>query len=197
MILPIYIIGANILRQKGQNIPLQKTPELTELITNMFETMQIADGVGLAAQQIGKNLNLFAIDLTGLSDEDPTLKNFKKIFINTKIIKYSENIVKMNEGCLSIPGLREDILRPQEVQIQYYDENLTLHNENLTGFPARVLQHEYDHTCGIMFPDRVPKVKKVLLKNKLKAIAAGKFKAEYRTILGNKNNRNQTLLKNI
>lgn len=195
---PIQIIGTEILRQSGNEVALEKTPEMDKLISDMFETMKTSDGVGLAAQQIGKNLQLFLVDLSNLDEEEhPELKNFKKVFINTKIIEVSEKTVKMNEGCLSIPGLREDVVRPESIKLQYYDENMKPHQETFDSFPARVILHEFDHTKGILFTDRIPKVKKVLLKNKLKALANGKFSADYKTELGNKKTREQFLQKNI
>jgi len=197
MVYPIYVIGNDVLRKEGNEIPLEKNEELDKLIENMFETMHASDGVGLAAPQVGKQLKLFVIDLTALADEVPELIDFKKTFINAKIVEYSGDIIKMDEGCLSIPGLREDVYRHDTVQIQYYDENLEYHDEVLTGFAARVLQHEYDHTYGVLFTDRVPKVKKVLLRNRLKSMAGGKFNADYRTVLGDKNRRDQLLIRNV
>ncbi len=197
MIYQIQIIGTDVLREEGKELPLKKTPELDELISNMFLTMEASEGVGLAAPQIGKALKLFLIDLSPLAEDEPELADFKKVFINAKIVEYSGNLIKMNEGCLSLPGLREDVMRHDTVHIEYYDENFKFHDEVLTGFPARVLQHEYDHTYGILFTDRVAKVKRVLLRNKLKALSAGKFKASYRTVLGDKKRREQLLLRNV
>lgn len=197
MIHPIYVIGTDVLRKEGKNLEIKKTEELDKLVSDMFETMKVSEGVGLAAPQIGKSLKLFVIDLSSLADEKPELKDYKKVFINAKILDYSGDMVKMNEGCLSLPGLREDILRHDKVHIQYYDENLNFHDELLTGFPARVMQHEYDHTYGVLFTDRVPKVKKVLIKNKLKSLSAGKFKADYKTVLGKKKTREQLLIRNV
>ncbi len=197
MIHPIYVIGTDVLRKEGKNLEIKKTEELDKLVSDMFETMKVSEGVGLAAPQIGKSLKLFVIDLSSLADEKPELKDYKKVFINAKILDYSGDMVKMNEGCLSLPGLREDIVRHDKVHIQYYDENLNFHDELLTGFPARVMQHEYDHTYGVLFTDRVPKVKKVLIKNKLKSLSAGKFKADYKTVLGKKKTREQLLIRNV
>ncbi|MBN2662787.1 MAG: peptide deformylase [Bacteroidales bacterium] len=197
MVFPIYVIGTDVLREDGEVLPLQKTQELEELISNMFETMDASEGVGLAAPQIGKALKLFVIDLSPLAEDEPELADFKKVFINAKIVEYSGDQVRMNEGCLSIPGLREDVMRHDTVHIQYYDENFEYHDEVLTGYAARVLQHEYDHTYGIIFTDRVAKVKRVLLRNRLKAMAAGKFNAAYRTVLGDKNRREQLLFRNV
>lgn len=197
MVFPIYVIGTDVLREDGEILPIEKTKELDDLISNMFETMEASEGVGLAAPQIGKALKLFVIDLSPLAEDEPELADFKKVFINAKIVEYSGDQVRMNEGCLSIPGLREDVMRHDTVHIQYYDENFEFHDEVLTGFPARVLQHEYDHTYGIIFTDRVAKVKRVLLRNRLKAMSAGKFNASFRTVLGDKNRREQLLFRNV
>jgi len=194
---PIYVIGADVLRQEGKEIPIEKTPEMDQLIRDMFETMKFSEGVGLAAQQIGKDLKLFVIDATSLADEEPSLADFKRTFINAKIVERKGDLVKMNEGCLSLPGFREDVWRDEALRIQYYDENFEYHDEELSGFPARIIQHEYDHTYGILFTDRLPKVKKTLVRNKLKALAAGKYKADYKTIIGDKKRRDLLLVRNV
>ncbi len=197
MIFPIYVIGTDVLRREGKDLPIEKTPEIEELIANMYATMDASEGVGLAAQQIGKDLKLFVMDATPLADEDPSLANFKKVFINAKIVERFGNQIKMNEGCLSLPGFREDVWRDDKIKIQYYDENFVFHEEEMNGFPARIIQHEYDHTYGILFTDRLPKVKKTLIRNKLKGLAAGKFKADYRTVLGDKKRRELLLIRNV
>ena len=197
MIYSIQIIGTNVLRQEGTDIAVEKKGELDKLILDMFATMKASEGVGLAAPQIGKSLKLFVVDLSPLADDEPSLKDFRKVFINAKIVEYSGKLVSMNEGCLSLPNLREDVMRHDTVHIQYYDENFEYHDEILTGFPARVLQHEYDHTYGILFTDRLAKVKKVLIRNKLKTLANGRFSATYKTVLGDKKNREQLLLRNV
>ncbi len=197
MIYPIYVIGTEVLRKEGKELPIEKTPELEKLISDMFATMEASDGIGLAAPQIGKQLKLFVIDLRELADEVPDLKDFRKVFINAKITKYEGKKIGMNEGCLSLPGLREDVERHDKIHIEYYDENLNFHQEILEGFPARVLQHEYDHTYGVIFTDRIPKIKKVLIKNKLKALSNGKFRASYKTVLGDKKTRERLIMRNV
>jgi len=197
MIYPIYVIGTDVLREEGKELPLEKTPELEKLLADMRKTMEASEGVGLAAHQIGKALKLFVVDLSPLAEDEPELASFQKVFINAKIVEYSGSTIRMNEGCLSIPGLHEDVMRHDTINIQYYDENMEYHDEVLTGFPARVLQHEYDHTYGVLFTDRVAKVKRVLLRNKLKSMSAGKFKADYRTVLGDKKRREQLLIRNV
>jgi peptide deformylase len=197
MIYPIYVIGHEVLRKEGKEINIEENTELKQLIENMFLTMEHSDGVGLAAPQIGKSLKLFVVDASPLADEQPELANYKHAFINAKITQTSGDSIKMNEGCLSIPGLREDVWRHDEIQIQYYDENLQFHDEKITGFLARIIQHEYDHTLGILFTDRISNAKKILIKNKLKALSNGKFKASYKTVLGDKKNRELYLIRNI
>lgn len=198
MIYPIYVIGHEVLRKEGEDLPIQKTEELDKLIEDMFETMKASDGIGLAAPQIGKSLKLFVIDASPLADdEQPELADFKRVFINAKIVEYSGQKIKFNEGCLSLPNLREDIIRHDVLRIQYYDQNFVFHDEILSAMPARIIQHEYDHTYGILFTDRLPKIKQTVMQNKLKAIADGHFNVDYKTILGNKKTRLQFLVRNI
>ncbi len=184
--LPIYIIGTKVLRQVGQDVP-QDYPGLQQFIDLMFESMYQSDGVGLAAPQVGKSLKLFVVDATPYADDFPEARGFKRVFINAKIIEYSGKDVTINEGCLSIPGVREDVVRKDTIKIQYYDRNFEFHEEIITGLPARVVQHEYDHTYGILFTDRLSQLKRTMLRNKLRAIARGKFKVNYKYVLGDKN----------
>ena len=197
MIYPIYVIGNDVLRQEGEDLPIEKSDELDKLINDMFETMKASEGVGLAAQQIGKAIKLFVVDATPLADEEPELADYKHAFINAKIIDRSGDLIKMNEGCLSIPGFREDVWRHSKIHIQYYDENLEYHDEEIEGYLARIIQHEYDHNYGILFTDRIAKVKKTLVKKRLLSMANGKFKADYKTVLGDKNRRNQLIFRNV
>ncbi len=184
--MPIYIIGHKILRQVGQEID-KDYPQLQELIERMFDTMYESDGVGLAAQQVGLAIKLFVIDATPYADDFPEADGFKKVFINAKIVEYLGEETVLNEGCLSIPGIREDVVRKDKVHIQYYDENFEFHDEIIEGLPARVLQHEYDHTYGILFTDRLSQLRRTMLRNRLRAVARGKFKASYPVRLGEKN----------
>jgi peptide deformylase len=196
MIYPIFVLGTEVLRAEAKDLPLKKNPEFEQLISDMFETMHASEGIGLAAPQIGKSINLFVIDASALAEDEPSLKDFKKVFINAQILEYSGEEKVLNEGCLSLPGLREDVVRQDTIRIKYYDENFELHEEIFTGFPARIIQHEYDHTQGVVFTDRIAKVKKVLIRNKLKAMSAGRFDASYRTITGEKNKRETLLVRN-
>lgn len=179
MKLPIIAYGDSVLRKKG--IELSKDyPELNILIENMFETMYAAHGVGLAAPQIGLSIRLFVIDAASFADEDPVLKNFKKVFINAQIHDESGNKWAFNEGCLSIPDIREDIDRHENLSISYFDENWELHEETYTGLAARIIQHEYDHIEGKLFVDKLSPLRKAMLKNKLTSISKGLVKVEYK-----------------
>lgn len=186
MKLPIIAYGDKVLRKVGEKI----TPDydgLEQLIADMKETMYNAFGVGLAAPQIGRSIRLFLVDTAPFS-EDPDLdenereflKNFDKIFINAQIIEETGDEWDFNEGCLSIPDIREDITRQDTITIEYQDENFKNHKETLTGLAARVVQHEYDHIEGILFTDKVSSLKKRLLKKKLENISKGKIDVDYK-----------------
>ncbi|MDP5092702.1 MAG: peptide deformylase [Polaribacter sp.] len=186
MILPIVAYGDPVLRKKSEEIS-KEYPNLQELIANMKETMYNASGVGLAAPQIGKAIRLFVIDASPFADdedlnkeENEVLKNFNKVFINPKIIKEEGDEWSFNEGCLSIPDIREDVWRQPTITIEYQDEQFEKHSEILSGLAARIFQHEYDHIEGVLFTDRISSLKKRLLKKKLENISKGKIKADYR-----------------
>jgi peptide deformylase len=186
MILPIVAYGDPVLRKLAEDIDADY-PELTTLIANMKETMYNAHGVGLAAPQIGKAIRLFVIDATPFSEdkdlsteEQESLAAFKEVFINAKIIEERGDEWAFNEGCLSIPDIREDVFRPEEISIEYFDENFKKHNKTLNGLAARVFQHEYDHIEGVLFTDKLSTLKKRLLKKKLENISKGKINADYR-----------------
>ena len=186
MILPIVAYGDPVLRKKAVEITADY-PNLKELIANMQETMYNASGVGLAAPQIGKAIRLFVIDASPFAEDEDlsasdreTLKDFKKVFINAKILEEEGKEWPFNEGCLSIPDVREDVYRQPKVHIQYQDEDFNTHTEVLEGLAARVFQHEYDHIEGVLFTDKLSSLKKRLLKRKLENITKGKIRAEYR-----------------
>lgn len=185
MILPIVAYGDSVLRKKAVDID-QDYPFIKELIDNMFETMYNASGVGLAAPQIGKAIRLFVIDASPFydyddypEDEQVFIKNFKKVFINAEIIEEDGNQWAFNEGCLSIPGINEDVNRQPTITIKYLDENFEAHEDTLSGITARVVQHEYDHIEGILFTDKISTFKKRLVKGKLDKISKGQVKADY------------------
>lgn len=186
MILPVIAYGDPVLRKVGVEID-KDYPNLLELIENMKETMISAQGVGLAAPQIGKAIRLFIIDTSPfaeddeLADEERTfLNDFKKVFINAKILKEEGDEWPFTEGCLSIPDIREDVFRQEKITIEYVDENFEKHTDILDGLAARVVQHEYDHTEGIMFTDKISSLKKRLIKKKLENITKGKINPDYR-----------------
>ncbi|MCK5638973.1 MAG: peptide deformylase [Flavobacteriaceae bacterium] len=186
MVLPIVAYGDPVLRKTGKEID-KEYPKLQELIENMKETMHNANGVGLAAPQIGKSIRLFIIDASPFSemedledDEKEFLKDFNRVFINAKIINEEGDEWVFNEGCLSIPNINEDVSRQETIQIEYVDENFELKKESLNGLAARIFQHEYDHIEGILFTDKLSTLKKRLLKKKLENISKGKIDVDYR-----------------
>lgn len=181
MILPIVAYGHPTLKKVAVDIS-PDFPRLDKLIEDMWETMYNAIGIGLAAPQVNQSIRLFVIDATPYADEMPEAKDFKKVFINAKIEKLTDIEVVMNEGCLSIPGLSEEVPRKDSIVIRYCDEAFVEHEEKYEGFMARVIQHEYDHIDGILYIDRLPAFRKLLLKGKLKDISEGKVDAEYRML---------------
>lgn len=182
MIYPIVIIGDPVLRKKAEDID-SKYPKLVELIEDMYTTMDNANGVGLAAPQIGKSIRLFVVDANPLAEDYPeeNLDGFKKTFINAHIIERGGTDEKFEEGCLSIPGLRENILRKGEIRMKYQDENFNSYEETFSGIKSRIIQHEYDHIDGILFTDHLSPLKKSLIKSKLANISKGQFSASYKT----------------
>lgn len=182
MIYPIVVYGHPILRKVAAEIN-KDYPELNQLIADLFETMYYSEGLGLAAPQIGKSVRIFVIDGKPAAEDDPSLAEFKKAFINPHITERSGEILPMNEGCLSIPNLREEVMREAFVKINYYDENWQFHDEKFEGYKARIIQHEYDHLDGILFTDKISPLRRRLLKGKLTAISKGNFEADYKTIL--------------
>ena len=180
MIYPIVIFGADVLRKPSAEIDADY-PELKKLIEDMFLTMKQAEGVGLAAPQIGKNIRLFVVDCSPWGDEDEACKDYRRAFINPEIYEVSEETELFNEGCLSLPGLHEDVRRPIAIKMRYLDENFEEHDELFDGFRARVLQHEYDHLDGKVFTDRLAPLRRQLLKSKLLGLAKGKYRAAYKT----------------
>jgi peptide deformylase len=179
MIYPIVVYGSPVLRLKAKEIDANY-PNLKQFLDDLFETMYRADGMGLAAPQVGKPIRIFVIDGTSLEEDEPSMKDFKKVFINPKILNLEGESVAMNEGCLSLPKLREDVNRNNKVRIRYYDENWTLFEEEYEGLKARVIQHEYDHLEGIMFIDRISPLRKKLLKGRLNDITKLKVDVPYK-----------------
>ena len=175
MKLPIIAYGDPVLKKVCTDID-EKYPDLQQLIKNMFETMYHANGVGLAAPQIGLPIRLFIVDTKG--DEEEAA--YVKVFINAQILEETGEPWAFNEGCLSIPDVREDVMRKPDILIKYYDENWELHEENVSGFPARVIQHEYDHIEGKLFTDKLSLLRKQMLKSKLDNISKGNVHTDYK-----------------
>lgn len=186
MILPIIAYGDPVLRKVCSDIE-EQYEGLETLISNMWDTMYNANGVGLAAPQIGLPIRLFMVDTTPFADDEDLTKKeqeqldgFKKVFINAKIVEETGTIWPFNEGCLSIPDIREDVSRKDTINIEYMDEQFQSHSITYDGLLARVIQHEYDHIEGILFTDKVSSLKKRLLKGKLTNISKGKIEVDYK-----------------
>jgi peptide deformylase len=186
MILPIIAYGDPVLRKKAIDVS-SHYPNFSELIETMYETMYNAYGVGLAAPQIGLSIRVFIVDASPFAEDDSLsveeknqLKDFKCTFINAKILEETGDEWTFNEGCLSIPNIREDVIRKPEIKIQYQDENFDTHTKTFDGLLARVIQHEYDHIEGILFTDKISNFKKRLIKGKLVNISKGKINIDYK-----------------
>ncbi len=192
MVLPIVVYGDPVLRKVGQEID-ENFEGLNQLIDDMFETMYRAKGVGLAAPQVGKAIRLFIVDTGPFAEDDDDdedeftpeqkkeLKAFKRVFINARILSEEGEAWKFSEGCLSIPKIREDVLRKPNIEIEYFDEHFKKHHEKFDGVIARVIQHEYDHIEGVLFTDKISPFKRKMISGKLKDIASGKTGADYKT----------------
>jgi len=185
MILPIVAYGDPILKQRAKEIS-SSSKDFEILLKNMWETMYAANGVGLAAPQVGKSLRLFIVDGSPFSveaglteDEKNELKGFKKVFINPKILQKSDDLENFNEGCLSIPDVRGDVTRPTTIKIKYQNQYFKEITEHISGLPSRIVQHVYDHLEGVLFTDKLSALKKKLLKNKLLKISRGNINVDY------------------
>lgn len=180
MILPIYLYGQPVLKKRGKDVS-RDYPDLSELIKNMYETMYNAQGVGLAAPQVGLSLRLFIVDTVQTIDEDKEKElGIRKVFINPHIIEESGVSWEFEEGCLSIPDLRGDVTRLDRIKISYFDENFNEHTESYQGINARVIQHEYDHVEGFLFTEKLKPIKKRMIQRKLDKIKMGQLVPEYR-----------------
>ncbi|MBS3777241.1 MAG: peptide deformylase [Bacteroidales bacterium] len=179
MILPVYIYGSPVLRKTAREVGKDEKG-LDQFIQDLWDTMYHSDGIGLAAPQVGKSIRIFVVDGTPLEKDDPELKDFKMTFINPEIIDRFGDDKTYEEGCLSIPEIREEIVRPEKIRIRWYDADFNPHEDEFGGIGARIIQHEYDHLQGILFTDKVAPLKKRMLKGKLNAIAKGKFDVKYK-----------------
>jgi len=182
MIYPIVVYGHPVLKKVAADID-RDYPGLQQFISDMFDSMYNAEGLGLAAPQVGKSIRLFVIDGEPVAEDEPDFKDFKKVFINARIIEKSGELVPMSEGCLSIPNIREEVKRESHIRIKYFDENWNEFDEVYDGYRARVIQHEYDHLDGKLFVEKLNPLRKQLLKGKLTDISKGKFEADYKTVV--------------
>lgn len=180
MIYPIVIYGSQVLRNESVDVT-PDYPEWKKLVEDMFLTLDDAGGVGLAAPQIGKNIRLFIVDCTPWAEEHPELADYKRVFVNAEIYETSEETGLFNEGCLSLPGLYENVRRPVAIRMRYLDENFAEHDELFEGLPARVIQHEYDHIEGKVFTDHLSPLRRNLIKSKLQNFTKGKYRCSYKT----------------
>ena len=182
MIYPIYTYGQPVLRKVAEDIPVDYT-DLQQLIADMFETLTESEGIGLAAPQIGKAIRLVVIDLDVLADDMPEYKGYRHVFINPHIVEIDEDsdTETMEEGCLSIPGIHEKVVRSKRIHVTYLDEQFQEHDEWVEGYLARVMQHEFDHLDGKVFSDRISPLRKQLVKSKLRALMQGRYRCSYRT----------------
>lgn len=181
MFLPIYLYGHPVLRKVAEDIT-PDYPNLKELIANMKETMYNSDGIGLAAPQVGLPIRLLVLDADPMKSDFPECAGFKRVMINAHIEEESEDVCSEYEGCLSLPGINEKVTRPTRIRIRYVDEDFHPHEEELSGFAARVVQHEYDHIDGKLFIDHISSIRKQLIKGKLMNIIKGKTRTSYRVV---------------
>jgi len=186
MILPVVAYGDPVLKKVAKEVT-SEYPNFEQFMSDMWETMYNANGVGLAAPQVGRSIRIFIVDASPFAkdedhslEEQKTLENFKKAFINPTILEETGVEWAFNEGCLSIPDVREDVYRKETIKIQYFDENFKKHIETYSGLAARIIQHEYDHIEGILFTDKLSSLKKRIIKGKLTNISKGKVNADYR-----------------
>lgn len=184
MILPVYLYGTPVLRAEAEDID-KDYPELDKLIKDMFETMYHTDGIGLAAPQIGRSIAVIVIDASVLADEFPECVDSKMVLINPQLdVIEDADPVSRSEGCLSLPGLSENVKRYEHVVLNWLDENFEEHEREFTGFMARVIQHEFDHLLGTVYTDRISPVRKQMIRNKLHNMERGKVKCAYRVVTG-------------
>ena len=175
---PIYVYGSSVLRKEPEHIT-KDYPNLPQLIDDMYVSMYASDGVGLAAPQIGKSIRLFVIDASAFDEDYPEATDFKKTFINAVIYERFGEDESFEEGCLSVPGIRENVVRKTKIKMRYQDEDFVEYDEEFEGICARVIQHEYDHIDGKLFVDHLSPLRKNLIKSKLAKIAKGDFKSQY------------------
>ncbi len=182
MVLPVYLYGHPVLRQEAEDID-KDYPDLQKLIKDMFETMYFTEGIGLAAPQIGKSIALIVVDGSPLAGEFPECKDTKMVIINPELdVIEDEEPVSRSEGCLSVPGLSENVRRTEHIRLNWLDENFEEHEREFRGFAARMIQHEFDHLIGVVYTDRISSIRKQMIRNKLNHISRGKTGCGYRTV---------------
>jgi len=177
---PIIAYGDPVLRRKATDIERDEYPHIKKLVDDMFETMYGAKGVGLAAPQVGLSMRLFVVDASPFDDDEPALKDFKKVFINARMLTEEGEEWAFNEGCLSIPEIREDVYRKPNIRLSYYDADWHHHEEAFSGLAARIIQHEYDHIEGKLFTDKLNPLRKRLIQKRLTDISKGNISVDYR-----------------
>ena len=180
--LPIYVYGSGVLRERAAEIDVNNTEGLKELIDNMYVTMKESDGVGIAAPQVGKSIRLLIVDGADLVEDMPELEGFKRVMINPVATWESEETAEYSEGCLSVPNIHADVVRPKSMKVKYLNENFEEKEELFEGFACRMVQHEMDHLDGHLFVDRVSPIRKKMIQSKLNNIAAGKVRTHYRIV---------------
>jgi peptide deformylase len=180
MILPVYLYGHPVLRKEAEEVP-PGYPGLKKLVANMFDTMYYAEGVGLAAPQVGLSLRLIVLDGNPVAKDYAECKGFRRVMVNPVIEEYSDEEVSLEEGCLSLPGIHEKVARAARIRVTYADENEEMHSETVEGFAARIVQHECEHLNGIVFIDNIPPIRRRLNKGKLNHIIKGVTNCSYRT----------------
>lgn len=189
MLLPIYIYGTGVLREKAQPVDLEteegkeeRLNGIKELLNDMYQTMKHADGVGIAAPQVGKSLRMLIVDGTGLAEDMPELKDFKRYMINPVVTMESTETAEYSEGCLSVPDIHADVTRPKTIEVEYFNEKFEKIKETFTGFACRMVEHEMDHLNGHMFIDRVSPIRRKLMAAKLAKLQGGKVRTSYKTV---------------
>ena len=184
MVLPVYLYGHPVLRKEAEDIE-KDYPELDKLVKDMFETMYFTEGVGLAAPQIGRSIAVIVIDGSVLAKDFPECADSKMVLINPQLDVIEDvEPVSRPEGCLSVPGLSENVKRTEHIRLNWLDENFEEHEQEFTGFMSRIIQHEYDHLLGTVYTDRISPVRKQMIRNKLNNMSRGKVKCDYRVVAG-------------
>lgn len=181
MIQPIYLYGSAVLRETAQDADLNDREGLNSLVKDLWDTLAVADGCGLAAPQIGVSKRVVVVDGDVMKDVFPYLEGFKRTFINPTVVSESETFCEYNEGCLSVPGIYADVRRPDAIEVEYYDENLEKHRERFDKFACRMVQHEFSHLDGVLFTDLVAPIRRKIIAKKLQNIARGKVGTSYKS----------------